>query len=159
MATCCHYPASNIRLLHTPTTCNSYYNARLLQLLQWHQTLMLLRAKGTLRQNFFTLAHVPHDWKPLQGHTLVNERPPKSSSCAGAETAGCSARGERRAAGDFLGAGSAGSSPVKACPTTPSQEAEQIWGGCPGAAPNPEYLASSWQQAGEPRPHVCTLLI
>lgn len=90
--------------------------------LHWHTFLMI--------EN---LSRVTHWWTTT-----------KSSSCPGAETAGCSARGEPWAAGDFLGAGSAGSSPVKACPTTPSQEAEQIWGGAQGQP----LTRSIWQVHG-----------
>lgn len=80
VAACWHYPSSNIRLLHTPTTRNnSCYSARRWQLLQWHQTLLFLRAKGTLHQNFFTLAHVLMLENLSQGsHT--GERLPKVAS-------------------------------------------------------------------------------
>lgn len=66
--------------------------------LHWHMFLMI--------EN---LSRVTHWWMTT-----------KSTSCLGAEAAGCFARGEPWAARDSHGTDSAGSSPARTCPTTPS---------------------------------------
>lgn len=153
MATCCHCPASNIRLLyiHLPYAImaitmqdDNIYCNDIRPLCSWGLREHCIRT--SLHWHMFlmikNLSRVTHWWMTT-----------KSTSCLGAEAAGCSARGEPWAARDSHGTDSAGSSPAGTCLTNPSQGGEQILG-VSRAVSNLEHQASSGQQAGKSRPQV-----